>query len=503
MAITDINIQLGSLLGATQTGGSLASSRPSVQTTATLNGSTVSVITNAIPLISVTTLTSFTSIPNFYSNTQSVRMSNIGTSVLTVTNIFYSLIGVSPFFTFLSGTTATNTVLYNTLTSSSSTFEIHPGSTKEIWLAYKGTEVGEYSNYIGIVSNSITGFYKVNTQQIIDNALQITATPTSVSTTTVSYGEAFDASYILNASYNNSVVDSSEVTYTGIVTSGAGWEVLGQGSANNEILVRFDSNKVNNVNSVYSSNIVINGVYGGLTGSKTVTNVATVDIDPAKFKNLGYWISPAASYNSIIGVSYDIINNIKYLTIGVGTGADNTPTYDAGGNTYASIITLGIKAGPLAVRSNPYLGWANVWRFPITGVATTLYSNASNSAGYLYKEKTTDALDYEYYFGSDSSNGCMFIVEHDGEGNISVQMNNLRELSGEPTFDTTLDNLTRAFYYYSEADGTRYTGPYAQPVASYPPILAYENQTNVFKGFRYNQSTNTAIVDTYLAPYPV
>jgi hypothetical protein len=97
----------------------------------------------------------------------------------------------------------------------------------------------------------------------------------------------------------------------------------------------------------------------------------------------------------------------------------------------------------------------------------------------------------------------MFIVEHDGEGNISVQMNNLRELSGEPTFDTTLDNLTRAFYYYSEADGTRYTGPYAQPVASYPPILAYENQTNVFKGFRYNQSTNTAIVDTYLAPYPV
>jgi hypothetical protein len=504
MAITDINIQLGSLLGATQTGGSLASIRPSVQTTATLNGSTVSVITNAIPLMSVTTLTSFTSIPNFYSNTQSVRMSNIGTAVLTVTDITFSLIGVSPFFTFLSGSTATNSVLYNTVTNTATTFEIHPGSTKEIWLAYKGTEVGEYSNYIGIVSNSIKGLYKVNTQQIIDNALQITATPSSTSTTITAYGEAFDAMYTLEAVYNNEVVDNNLVTYSGLVTSGAGWSVLGQGSASDQLLVRFDNNTVNNVTTgVYTSTILISGIYGGLTGSKSTVNTANIVIDADRFKNLGYWISPASSYNSIIGVSYDLINNEKFLTIGVGVGADSTPTYDAGGNAYASIITLGIKAGPLAVRNNSYFGWANVWRFPITGVATTLYSNASNSAGYLYKEKTTDALDYEYYFGSDSSNGCMFIVEHDGQGNISVQMNNLRELSGEPTFDTTLDNLTRAFYYYSEADGTRYTGPYAQPVASYPPILAYENQTNVFKGFRYNQSTNTAIVDTYLAPYPV
>ena len=97
----------------------------------------------------------------------------------------------------------------------------------------------------------------------------------------------------------------------------------------------------------------------------------------------------------------------------------------------------------------------------------------------------------------------MFIVEHDGEGNVGVFMNGLRELSGDVSFDTTLDNLTRAFYYYSEADGTRYTGPYAQPTNLYPPILAYENQTNVFRGFRLNQATNEAQVDTYLAPYPV
>jgi hypothetical protein len=310
--------------------------------------------------------------------------------------------------------------------------------------------------------------------------------------------------YTLEAVYNNEVVDTNLITYSGLVTSGAGWSVLGQGSASDQLLVRFDNNTVNNVTTgVYTSTILISGIYGGLTGSKSTVNTANIVIDADRFKNLGYWISPASSYNSIIGVSYDLINNEKFLTIGVGVGADNTPTYDAGGSAYASIITLGIKAGPLAVRNNSYFGWANVWRFPITGVATTLLSNASNSAGYIYKEKTTTGLDYEYYFGSDSSNGCMFIVEHDGEGNISVLMNNLRELSGDPTFDATLDNLTRAFYYYSEADSIRYTGPYAQPVASYPPILAYENQTNVFKGFRYNQSTNSAIVDTYLAPYPV
>ena len=499
MAISEVNIQLGSLLGATQTGGSLTSIRPSVQTTATFNGSTSVPVVNDIPLLTVSTLTSFFSIPNYYSNTQSVSMSNIGTAPVTVTNIVFTVKGVTPLFTFLPGA-----VLYNTVTNTATTFTIDPGNTKEVWLQYKGDEVGEYENYISIISNSITGQYKVNTQQVVDNAVQITATPTSASTTTVAYGEAYDVAYTLEASFNNTVINSSEVTYSGVVTSGAGWEVLGQGSTNNEILVRFDSNHIGDVNGVYTSNITINGVYGGLGGSVTTVNTATVNIDPTQFKNLGYWISPASSYNSIIGVSYDIIAGIKYLTIGVGTGADSTPTYDQGGNVYASIITLGIKAGPAAVRSNPYLGWANVWRFPIAGAAATYYSNTVDDGNnYVYKQKTTADLDYEYYFGSESSNRCMFIVEHDGEGNLSVSMNSLREYSGDSTFDATLNNLTRAFYYYSEADTpARYTGPYAQPTTSYPPILAVENQTQVFKGFKYNQATREALVDTYLAPYP-
>jgi hypothetical protein len=349
MAITDINIQLGSLLGATQTGGSLASSRPSVQTTATLNGSTSAVITNAIPLITVSTLTSFYSIPNFYSNTQSVSMSNLGTADLTVTNIIFTLRGVSPLFTFLPGA-----VLYNTVTNTATTFTISPGQTKEVWLAYKGSDVGEYVNYISIISNSITGPYKVNTQQVIDNALQITATPSSTSTTITAYGEAFDAMYTLEAVYNNEVVDTNLVTYSGLVTSGAGWSVLGQGSSPDQLLVRFDNNTVNNVTTgVYTATVLISGIYGGLTGSRSTVNTANIVIDPTRFKNLGYWISPASSYNSIIGVSYDLINNQKFLTIGVGVGADNTPTYNAGGDAYASIITLGIKAGPLSVRNNP------------------------------------------------------------------------------------------------------------------------------------------------------
>ena len=500
MAITDINIQLGSMLGATQTGGALISSRPTIQTTATLNGSTSVAITNAVPLISVSTLTSFFSIPNYYSNTQSVIMSNIGTAQLTVTNIYFTVKGVTPQFTFLPGA-----VLYNTVTNTSTSFTIDPGETKSVWLRYKGTEVGEYENYISIVSNSLTGPYKVNTHQVIDNAIQITATPTAVSTGTTAYGQAVDAVYTLEAVYNNQILDSSAVSYSASVISGAGWEVLGQGSLNNEILVRFDSNNVGDVNGVYTSNITINGVYGGLGGSVTTVNTATVAIDLTQFKNLGYWISPASSYNSIIGVSYDIISGTKYLTIGVGVGADDTPTYDQGGDSYASIITLGIKAGPAAVRNNPYLGWANVWRFPISGPAATYYSNVRDAGNnYIYKEKTTDALDYEYYFGSESASGCMFIVDHDGEGNISISMNSLREYSGDSTFDATLNNLTRAFYYYSEADSpTRYTGPYAQPTSSYPPSLALENQTQVFKGFKFNQATTEAIVDTYLAPYPV
>jgi hypothetical protein len=93
-----------------------------------------------------------------------------------------------------------------------------------------------------------------------------------------------------------------------------------------------------------------------------------------------------------------------------------------------------------------------------------------------YILKTTDGFNYADYFGFEQSNGSMFLVEHDGAGNINIEINNLREFSGDAEFDATLDNLTRAFHYYSNIDSPERYYQLESPVVD-------GTLTHLFRGF--------------------
>ena len=405
MADLDVALTIGSEVGyrrsSTQTfidstgtivEGGIDGPRPIVTTLLYLNGNTgTEAAFTGTKILSVSTTTPFIMAPGDISDPQDIYITNEGSSPLTVLTLKRSQDGAN--FNFEGFEPITGIVA--------------PGSTGTLSISYTGgPTLGEFYNYVLIVTDADNPQFKLITRQIITDAalFQVTATTYSTSTVITAYGEAFDFAYSVEATLDGVVLDPSLITYTGNVVAGAGWEVLGVGPSGTDFLVRFDSNNVNDVNGVYASDITITGTYGGFSDTITTVNSATVQIDANLFKNLGYWISPAANYNSVIGASYDLINGVKYLTIGVGTGADGTPTYDQGGDSYVSVITLGIKAGPLAVRNNPYLGWANVWRFPISGSPATYYSNATDDGNnYLYKQKTTSGLDYEYYFGTESS----------------------------------------------------------------------------------------------------
>ena len=65
-----------------------------------------------------------------------------------------------------------------------------------------------------------------------------------------------------------------------------------------------------------------------ITGTTVVVPI-TLELDiPAPSlsvnENLGSWLSPIQKNNGVIGFSYDIIANKRYLTIGFGTGADGS-----------------------------------------------------------------------------------------------------------------------------------------------------------------------------------
>jgi hypothetical protein len=105
-------------------------------------------------------------------------------------------------------------------------------------------------------------------------------------------------------------------------------------------------------------------------------------------------------------------------------------------------------------------------------------------------------LNYADYFGFEQSVGSMFIIEYNGYDTVSVKFNNLRELSGDTDFDNTMENLTRAFHYFSTVDN-----PARYNQLEYPP--AGDLRTKLFRGFVATAlNPDTWIVDTSLVPFP-
>jgi hypothetical protein len=267
-----------------------------------------------------------------------------------------------------------------------------------------------------------------------------------------------------------------------------------------EITVQFKAVNVNNQNGTYRSTLTVTSTYGLDTSVRSVTAEVVLNIDYSKFIPLGSWISPAAPDNSVIGMSYDIVNNVRYLTIGVGMGADDIPIYSQGGAAFTSTNSLGI----LGTSSDyNYFAWSSVYKFEIpNGTPIRYFSGEQDVEGvYLhrvkperlsngtYPETTTN---YEQYFGLETSAGSMFIVDSDGYGNVSVALNQLRSLSDDPDFNKTLKNLTRAFHYYSAVDEpSRYYQLDAAPIQD-------GTVTQRFAGFN-----NSGTVLTSIVPLPV
>lgn len=486
----DVNVKLVSVVGATRTVGAFPSGLPAIITTSTLNGGTDTVVINDIPLLSINTFTTFVGYANIRTPKQDVFLTNIGNAALTITNTRFSLRGTSyPIFYW-----TPSVLLYNTVTQTSSTITILPGTTATFQLGYLSREVGEHSNFITFISNSISGDYTVNTlQSILPDADNFDiSTSTFISTTTV-LGQIASKGIDLIPTVNGAINTSYPLlSFTTSIVGDPGFSVASTGS--NSLVLTFDPDYVGNVNNIttgYVSTLTIT-IASGQT--RTVTNTAYVNIDYTRYRNLSTWISPAASYNSLIGISFDIFDGVKTLTIGVGAGGDGTPIYADGGSAFAVLRNLAIGSTTIEVPC-PY--WSTAYQIPLPSAGTYLSGQLGENGLPLYVVKTTDALNYADYFGYEQSVGSMFVVTYDGYGTVNVEINNLRELSGDVAFDATMENLTRAFHYYSNMD---YPTRYYQLETPAPA----DPRTQLFRGFVATEltPTETWIVNTSLVPYP-
>lgn len=493
----DANIGIQSVLGFKRPSGSdpltgyrFEAPRPVMQTTRTLNGEEFADqgIGTGTRVLFVEPLNDFL-VPNgATSPAQTVVLWNYGNSMLTVTNVSYSFNGVIPVPTYPSPTILTQKI------------EIAPSSSSTFQLAYFSNQEGIWSNSILITSNIDTTFLRVRTRQIVDSNFSLSISPTSAVNFGTELGEKIDQVYEVTPIINT--VPSSVIVplMTTITSSEPAWSVnkieTNELTGKQEITLRFRAVDVNNVNGTYRSTLTVSSIYDFDTAVTSVNAEVQLNIDYSRFKPLGTWISPAAPDNSVIGMSYDMIDNIRYLTIGVGMGGDGTPIYAQGGAAFTSTNALGILG---TASDYNYFAWSTVYKFVIPdNQAVRYFSGEQNSEGvYLYRvkpERTAQGTypetdtDYEQYFGLESSPASMFIVESDQYGNVSVALNQLRSLSGDSSIDKTLKNLTRAFHYYSTVDDpSRYYQLAPGPIQN-------GTVTERFAGFNNSGTVLTSVV---------
>ena len=432
--------------------GAYSAPRPVLQTIETLDGDTFPItgVTANSKMLYVPPLATFTYFPSTTSTAQVVTVINSGTQAVS-----------------LLGTTSTDYETSAIVDIGVLPASIPAGGSYTFNLSYYSDAVGEYAESLLLVSNADVPYYRIDTLQNVISAFNFRVSPTSATFTTTVLGLSSSTSIELIPIVNGVDNFDTVLDFSASIAGSPGWKYT---TGTNSLNLIWDPDYVGNNNGTYTSTLSISVVGAGST---TINNTATVNIDYTKYRNLSTWYSAAAGNNSIIGISFDIFNNDKTVTIGVGAGGDGTPIYSEGGDIFAVMNNLKIGAGTIDV---PYPYWSTVYSIPLLEAGTYLSGEIGGDGRPLYVKKTTDGLNYADYYGFEQSIGSMFVVTYNGYDLVNIEINNLRELSGDADFDATMDNLTRAFHYYSAVDNpTRYY----QLEAARPA----DPRTTLFRGF--------------------
>jgi hypothetical protein len=414
---------------------------------------------------------------------QNITISNVGNSPVTIfpRDPYRPTFSIPPPVLGQPGT-------YPVLHSAVGSYTLAAGASQNVELAYYSTTPGDYTSYLTIESTAGISTVTLFTNQIVlEETFDFTLTTNTFVVNTTELGKAESTTIEFTPLFNGVPDLDFQLAFTASLVGDPGWVVT---TGTNLVNITWDPDIVNNSTGTYTSTLTIDTE----GASRIITNTSNVNVDFSLYRNLSTWMSPAAGNNSIIGISFDLFNGVPTVTIGVGAGGDMTPVYSNGGAEFATLRNLAIGAGTVEV---PYPYWSTAYSIPLTVPGTYLSGLIGGDGQPVYMRKTTDGLNYADYFGFEDSQGSMFIVNYDGFNTVTIELNNLRELSGDTDFDTTMDNLTRAFHYYSNIDSpARY-----YQLETFNPN---DPRTHLFRGFIASQATSPATwtVDVSLVPLP-
>jgi len=380
----DINLDITSAITCEYSSGALDAPQPLISEIRLLTTSTsVAPPIDYTPKLSITSPTSFTTSTRSgsYSTTQTVFINNIGNTATTITDIqFVENSYVSPLVAYNAGWT---------LVSGKYQTTIPVGESRTFGLRYTGDTVGTYYGRFSIVVPAITNgaISQDTTIQVLAKTFDFSVNPSSVSypTTLSSVSEQKFSITPINGTYS--------LTPTAVLSTNTGYTIV-----KNELTgptVQFNGQ----TNTTFLTTLSIT-VTGTNATSETTTVTKTIPISVTRnaptTEHLGDWRSALQPFNGVIGASYDLIDGIKYITLGFGMGADGSESL---GNdpTGASVFVefLGINTPTVIVDSKYAVSNPPLYAGTDNGAYVSFLQSTINSGGYGTWIRPSSYLDSE------------------------------------------------------------------------------------------------------------
>ena len=351
-------------------------------------------------------------------------------------------------------------------TLSTSTYSpLANNTTASFTINYAGDTAGAYAGQL--IFNTSIGNSAYDTTILIGTSVAVS--PTSASTTLTRRQQTYTTQ-----PFTVAAVGTNETTYTVSLSNINGFSTSAVGATDLSQPFTLTFDPANLPNGTYSTVATI------VAGGVSTTTTFTVTVNIAAPQHLGSWISALSAYNAVMGFSYDVLEGVKCLTIGIGANPTLDSTRDGDGNVTAPDMTELRQV----LNSSTFPQWSEVYRIPLTGPAKTYYSTID----YLLQSGVWNGqpLDISTTFGSGDSQGSICTVIDDGLGNLNILLNNLNIPASDTVFVTQLD-LQYCFNYYDEISNRYVNG-------QLETALPNGNQTHCFIGFNSSGVVQTTLV---------
>jgi len=252
--------------------------------------------------------------------------STLATQVLTITNTGNTVTNIS-------NITASNSGgLELTVDPHVFPLAINSGSVATVNLTYSGNIAGRFLNLVTVAGDMEAGPSTIPTTVTLQyKPYDFTLSPSTLNTT-ITVSRTYSQQLTINS------INGVFKTYSAVITSASPGFSLQTPQPLTGPVLKF--NPIGHPQGTYSATVSV--TVNHITHTATITYVNEIP----QSSHLGDWVSALGHNNSVVGMSYDIITGNRYLTIGIGMGADGSPALDGGGSSYVNVSYLNQSGAP-------------------------------------------------------------------------------------------------------------------------------------------------------------